>query len=90
MATPPRRGRGVECRWRSWDGTATHLRAFAKSRTYRVSTKADNSASKKVPRKVPVNYLTLANESAQGAHSLHCFPRQYCSIGYRLKKLVNG
>src|ERR1017187_4212555 len=65
MAAPPRRGRGLEWRGRSLVGTATQPAAVAKSRTYRVSTKADSSAKTNVPRKMPVNYATLASRHAK-------------------------
>jgi len=48
---------------RSWVGTATHPLAVAKSRTYRVSTKADNRAVKNNPRQMAVNYATSPRDS---------------------------
>src|ERR1700687_899078 len=65
IATPPRRGKGLECRCRSWVGTATHPREVAKSRTYRVSTKADNKAEKNNPNKMKVNYTTSTHPRAR-------------------------
>ena len=62
MATPPKRGNGLECRWRSWVGTATNPWAEAKSRTYRVRTNADRSDKKNIAKKITLNYATPASQ----------------------------
>jgi hypothetical protein len=55
IATPPRRGRGTECRCLSFAGTATHPRCEEKSRTYRVRTNEKASARKKIAKITTVN-----------------------------------
>ena len=62
IATPPRRGNGLECRWRSWVGPATSPWAEAKSRTYRVSTNEHRSDKKNIAKKITVNYATPAGQ----------------------------
>src|SRR5579859_3114645 len=84
MATPPKRGKGLECRWRSCVGTATKPRADAKSRTYRVSTKADSSDKKNIAKKIRLNYLTSASGNAGKRDVGSAFFQKYCSNDQRL------
>lgn len=53
------RGRGLECKCRSWLGAETHPRAVAKSRTERVSTNEESSENRNSPRQIRVNYRHL-------------------------------
>src|ERR1700739_1653833 len=64
MATPPKRGRGLEWRCRSWEGTATQPLRLAKSRTYRVSTKEDSSDARKIAKKMTVKLRHLGSGHA--------------------------
>lgn len=84
IATPPILGKGFECRWRSWLGTASHPRRLARSRTKRVSTNEDSSANKNIPRNMPVNGVTLVRlrRTQQGAPT--CPVSKYCSRKPRL------
>ena len=84
IAMPPRRGKGVEWRWRSWVGTATHPRDIAKSRTYRVSTKANNRAEKNNPKQMTVNYATSTHTTAVSACKLRTLSGSIAAISGRL------
>jgi hypothetical protein len=55
MATPPRRGSGALWRCLSWEGTATHPRTVAKSRTDRVKMNAKTSETRKMAKNMTVN-----------------------------------
>jgi len=57
--------------WRSGVGIATKPREFAKSRTYRVWTKADSRPVKNSPRQIRVNYAT----STQATTEPNFFPK---------------
>src|SRR5436305_4295640 len=50
MATPPRRGNGAACRWRSEIGAATQPWDMARLRIYRVRTNDRARESPKIPR----------------------------------------
>ena len=71
IATPPRRGRGLECMWRSCVGTATRPWDVAKSRTYLVRTNADSRPAKNSPRQIRVNYATSTHRRLLERH-LYC------------------
>ena len=58
MATPPRRGNGLECRCRSCVGLATQPREVAKSRTDRVRTKADVRDKRNSAKQITVNAIS--------------------------------
>src|SRR5712672_568740 len=76
IATPPRRGKGLECRCRSCEGIATHPRLDAKSRTLRVRTNEKSRDRKKIAKKATVNTspcshysrASLAHFGAQDPH----------------------
>jgi len=50
IATPPRRGRGLRCKWRPWAGAETSPFDVAQLRTDRVNTKERNSEMAKSSR----------------------------------------
>lgn len=84
MATPPRRGSGFECKWRSWVGAATHPRAFAKSRMNRVKMNDDISPRRNVPRKIPVK-LRHPRSAERAYRTLASYPsKKYFSNDQRL------
>ena len=75
IATPPRRGRGLECKWRSCVGTATKPWEIAKSRTYFVRTNADSRPVKNRPRQIRVNYATSTQATTETALGLQVWQR---------------
>src|ERR1700746_2271052 len=75
IATPPRRGRGLECKWRSCVGMATKPWAIAKSRTYFVRTNAESRPVKNRPTQIRVTYATSTDTGDQRALGLQVWQR---------------